>query len=259
MPTAIAAADNPSRRLGGPLIGSIGGPGSCPGQTARAQIYPRTGPHASQPLNGRPDAGFHPESPQNREPRMIIGIVSDTHGHVEYTRPAVRMLESLEVELVIHCGDIGSPEIVELFAPWPAHFVFGNVDDRPERLRRAIAAAGKTCHERFGSARTRRAANRLPARRRCPPAGRYDRRRPVRRRLLRPYAPRRVAPRGQDAGAQPRRAISGRAAYTGDFATPRAGSDARTGLSKISPWIDSLAATAASGGPQARKLGRPRP
>ena len=57
---------------------------------------------------------------------MIIGIVSDTHGHVEFARPAMRMLESCQVELVIHCGDIGSPEIVELFAPWPAHFVFGN-------------------------------------------------------------------------------------------------------------------------------------
>ncbi len=81
---------------------------------------------------------------------MIIGIVSDTHGHVEYARPAVRMLESCQVELVIHCGDIGSPDVVELFAPWPTHFVFGNVDE-PNRLRRAIAAAGQTCHERFGS------------------------------------------------------------------------------------------------------------
>jgi uncharacterized protein len=81
---------------------------------------------------------------------MRVGVVSDTHGHVPYTRAAVRMMESLEVELVIHCGDIGSPEIVELFGPWPTHFVFGNVDHDHRRLAAAIRAAGKTCHDRFG-------------------------------------------------------------------------------------------------------------
>ncbi len=80
---------------------------------------------------------------------MRIGVVSDTHGQVQFTRNAVRMLESLEVELVLHCGDIGSAAVVELFAPWPTHFVFGNVDD-PRTLREAIRAEGKTCHERFG-------------------------------------------------------------------------------------------------------------
>jgi uncharacterized protein len=82
---------------------------------------------------------------------MIIGIVSDTHGHVEFTRPAVRMLESCQAELVIHCGDIGSPEVVACFQRWPTHFVFGNVDGNTRQLRQAIAAAGLTCHERFGS------------------------------------------------------------------------------------------------------------
>lgn len=81
---------------------------------------------------------------------MRIGVVSDTHGHVPYTQAAVRMLESLEVELIIHCGDIGSPEIVGLFTPWPTHFVFGNVDDDRRALEAAILAAGKTCHGRFG-------------------------------------------------------------------------------------------------------------
>jgi putative phosphoesterase len=81
---------------------------------------------------------------------MLIGIVSDTHGHVDFTLGAVRMLESCEVHEVIHCGDIGSAAIVELFRPWPAHFVFGNVDTQTARLRAAIRAAGQTCHERFG-------------------------------------------------------------------------------------------------------------
>lgn len=80
---------------------------------------------------------------------MQIGVVSDTHGHVGYTREAIRMLESLEVEAVLHCGDIGSPEIVELFSAWPTHFVFGNVD-RHREIGDAIRAAGQTCHDRFG-------------------------------------------------------------------------------------------------------------
>ena len=82
---------------------------------------------------------------------MLIGIVSDTHGHVEFARPAIRMLESCEAELVIHCGDIGSEEIVGLFQRWPTHFVFGNCDTQHERFGRAIKAAGQTCHDRFGS------------------------------------------------------------------------------------------------------------
>jgi putative phosphoesterase len=82
---------------------------------------------------------------------MIIGIVSDTHGHVEFTRPAARMLESCEAQLVIHCGDIGSPAIVAWFQRWPTHFVLGNVDTQSQLFRQAIEAAGQTCHGRFGT------------------------------------------------------------------------------------------------------------
>src|SRR5262245_6168405 len=82
---------------------------------------------------------------------MLLGIVSDTHGHVEYTREAVRMLASLAVQEVLHCGDIGSPAIIPLFAAWRTHFVFGNVDHDEPSLRAAIAACGQSCHDRFGS------------------------------------------------------------------------------------------------------------
>lgn len=81
---------------------------------------------------------------------MRLGVVSDTHGHVDNTLSAVRMLESLNVEEVLHCGDIGSAAIVSLFAQWPTHFVFGNCDPNEAELRMAIGAAGKLCHGRFG-------------------------------------------------------------------------------------------------------------
>lgn len=82
---------------------------------------------------------------------MLLAVVSDTHAHLQNTLAAVRMLESLDVEIVIHCGDIGSAEIVPLFKQWPTHFVFGNVDYNVGELRRAMEAAGQTCHDRFGS------------------------------------------------------------------------------------------------------------
>lgn len=81
---------------------------------------------------------------------MRLGIISDTHGHVDLTRPAVRMLESLEVDAVLHCGDIGSLAVVELFAAWPTHFVFGNCDYDAESLAHAIRRLGQTCHGLFG-------------------------------------------------------------------------------------------------------------
>jgi|SRR5262245_9258613 len=77
---------------------------------------------------------------------MRIGVVSDTHGHETNALAAVRMLQSLEVEAVLHAGDIGTPQIPKLFAAWPTHFVFGNCDHDHTALRAAIQQAGLTCH-----------------------------------------------------------------------------------------------------------------
>lgn len=80
---------------------------------------------------------------------MRLGIVSDTHGEVWTTQEAIRVFERHQVDLVIHCGDVGPPEMIPLFSRWPSHFVFGNVDDAGA-LREAIRIAGQTCCERFG-------------------------------------------------------------------------------------------------------------
>ena len=84
---------------------------------------------------------------------MLLGVVSDTHGHVPNTTRAVRMLESLQVAEVIHCGDIGSSDIVAMFATWPTHFVYGNVDYDRAGLKIEIGRAGQTCCEVFGTLR----------------------------------------------------------------------------------------------------------
>lgn len=81
---------------------------------------------------------------------MRLGVISDTHGAVENTRRAVRMLESLEAEAFVHCGDIGTPEVVRVLADWTAYYVFGNCDYDHAPLARAIAGAGQTCCGEFG-------------------------------------------------------------------------------------------------------------
>jgi uncharacterized protein len=82
---------------------------------------------------------------------MRIGVISDTHGHVGNTLAAVRMLESLEVEAVLHAGDIGTAEIPKLLSAWPTSFVFGNCDHDTDGLRAAIQQAGLKCLGRFGN------------------------------------------------------------------------------------------------------------
>ncbi|HUE72147.1 MAG TPA: metallophosphoesterase [Pirellulaceae bacterium] len=81
---------------------------------------------------------------------MRLGILSDTHGHVQNTLAAVRMLQSLEVDELLHCGDLCSTEIPRLLADWPTHYVFGNCDVDVDAMRMAIAAAGGRCHDWFG-------------------------------------------------------------------------------------------------------------
>jgi len=81
---------------------------------------------------------------------MRLGIVSDTHGHVPYAADAVGMLDQFDVAAVLHCGDVGSGEIVRLFSKWPSHFVLGNVDHGPT-IRAAAAEWGATFHGTFAS------------------------------------------------------------------------------------------------------------
>lgn len=58
---------------------------------------------------------------------MQIGVISDTHGLL---RPeAVQVLQG--VDLILHAGDVGSPEILtKLQAVAPAFAVRGNIDNR---------------------------------------------------------------------------------------------------------------------------------
>jgi putative phosphoesterase len=82
---------------------------------------------------------------------MRIGVVSDTHDRSEAVAEAVRLLGQHGAELVLHCGDIESPDTVELFKDLPTHFVFGNWDKEKSKLAAAIKAIGGTHHDGFGA------------------------------------------------------------------------------------------------------------
>lgn len=82
-----------------------------------------------------------------------LGVLSDTHGNLANTRKATALFQLHQVDVLIHCGDIGSPEIPPLLSAWPTHYVLGNVDGSGRDICAAIRAVGHTCHGRFGTVR----------------------------------------------------------------------------------------------------------
>lgn len=79
---------------------------------------------------------------------MKIGILSDTHDEIDRTRTAIEKLRTMGADVLIHCGDITGPEIVNLFVAIPSWFVFGNHDaDRVPELRTSIHEIGGVCLE----------------------------------------------------------------------------------------------------------------
>jgi putative phosphoesterase len=82
---------------------------------------------------------------------MRIGVVSDTHDRQEAVAEAVRLLIEQQVELILHCGDIESPDTVRVFRPVPTHFVFGNWDKDKAKLIGAIKEIGGAYSDSFGA------------------------------------------------------------------------------------------------------------
>jgi uncharacterized protein len=63
---------------------------------------------------------------------MKIGILSDTHDHVEETRNAISLLIENGAKQIIHCGDLCAPFMIDILSEFDIkiHCVFGNIDDR---------------------------------------------------------------------------------------------------------------------------------
>ncbi|HLL90163.1 MAG TPA: YfcE family phosphodiesterase [Tepidisphaeraceae bacterium] len=77
---------------------------------------------------------------------MLIGILSDTHDRLAPTVAAVRTLRAAGAEYLLHCGDVGSEQIIDQLAgDVPAVFVWGNNDFDRAGLARYATALGVTC------------------------------------------------------------------------------------------------------------------
>ena len=81
---------------------------------------------------------------------MIVGILSDTHDRSAATAAAVAVLQARGAQFFIHCGDVGSPSILDHLAGLAAGFVWGNNDwDRLE-LQRYAQRLGIACYGNLG-------------------------------------------------------------------------------------------------------------
>ena len=74
---------------------------------------------------------------------MIVGLVSDTHDCLPLIDEAVKRLNEMNVELVLHAGDYISPFVASHFKPLKAPLigVFGNNDGDRELLKKTIEKA----------------------------------------------------------------------------------------------------------------------
>ena len=71
----------------------------------------------------------------------MIGIMSDSHDHLEAIKMAVEVFNQAGVDLVVHAGDLiapfTAPEFAKLQAPLEA--IFGNNDGEKQGLRTAYS------------------------------------------------------------------------------------------------------------------------
>ena len=76
---------------------------------------------------------------------MRLGVISDTHDHVDRLRRALALFKAQGVELVLHAGDIVAPFMSEPFreAGLGVVAVFGNNDGDRLYLRERFAGVGE--------------------------------------------------------------------------------------------------------------------
>ncbi len=76
---------------------------------------------------------------------MIVGILADTHDDRAMTVKAVDVLRSREVDVVLHAGDLTSPEMLEYLGGFHCYVVLGNGDvgdGNEEAIRKKGIALG---------------------------------------------------------------------------------------------------------------------
>ncbi|KUK70351.1 MAG: Phosphodiesterase, family [Methanomicrobiales archaeon 53_19] len=74
----------------------------------------------------------------------MIGILADTHDNRPAIREAINRFVSLDTGLVLHAGDITTPQSLEIFCDLPCEMigVFGNCDRQQKRIRETAMKCG---------------------------------------------------------------------------------------------------------------------
>jgi putative phosphoesterase len=82
---------------------------------------------------------------------MIVGLLSDTHDRLPLIDEAVKQLNQMSVELVLHAGDYIAPFVASSFRHLKAPLigVFGNNDGDRELLKKKFAEFGADIRGRF--------------------------------------------------------------------------------------------------------------
>lgn len=65
---------------------------------------------------------------------MLLGIISDTHNQRDMTLRALEIFSRRRVDMILHAGDIQSPDMLRLFCDFPSRFVLGNEDRDVEEI-----------------------------------------------------------------------------------------------------------------------------
>lgn len=73
---------------------------------------------------------------------MKIGLISDTHDHLDHIRQATQLFRDRGVDCVIHAGDIVSPPALLAMEGVMVNAVFGNNDGETVGLMKACAKSG---------------------------------------------------------------------------------------------------------------------
>lgn len=75
---------------------------------------------------------------------MIVGLIADTHDRLKMVDKAVKKLNEMKVELVLHAGDYIAPFVIPRFGELKAKLVgvFGNNDGDHELLKKRFSELG---------------------------------------------------------------------------------------------------------------------
>jgi putative phosphoesterase len=79
-----------------------------------------------------------------------IAILSDSHSRYHTVEAALGILQTRNINTLIHCGDIDDAEAIWLFQGFTAHFVWGNCDTERASMQQAIHGIGGTLHGAWG-------------------------------------------------------------------------------------------------------------